>query len=545
MSQHDTNATTNAAPSANGVTPTVGRSVGVAAAMLAVSALLSRILGLAREMVIANFYATESVVDAYRASFTLPDLLAYFIAGGALSITFVPMFTAYMARDDEEGGWRLFSTVVSTMGLVLVGFTLLGEVFAPVLVPLLAPGFRLQPDTLALAITMTRIVIPAQLAFYLGGILQSTLFTRGVFWPAAVAPLIYNAGIIIGGVALKPWLGIQGFSYGVLLGAILGPLAVPLWAARRHIQYRWHFSPTDPGFREYLLLSLPLMIGVSLVTVDEWLCRYFASGEEGAIAQLSYARTLMMVLFAILGQATGQAALPYLSRLFQDGKPEAVGALLMSSAQRIVFFALVASAGLMACARPLVEVVYGHGRFSNQDAAAVASLLVPFAAGLTAWSLQAVVVRGYYARKDTVTPMVIGSVVACLAIPLYWGLYRLWGPYGLAVAGSLGISVNALTTLVVYRGQGHPLDCRPLFGGIARGLVFAVACGVAARLTGIVTHKWIAVASLDEGIVGSLLMLGAMSSVFAVAACFLALVLRPPELDVFTRRAGRLLGRQG
>ncbi len=89
------------------------------------------------------------------------------------------------------------------------------------------------------------------------------------------------------------------------------------------------------------------------------------------------------------------------------------------------------------------------------------------------------------------------------------------------------------------------MDCRPLFGGIARGLVFAVACGVAARLTGIVTHKWIAVASLDEGIVGSLLMLGAMSSVFAVAACFLALVLRPPELDVFTRRAGRLLGRQG
>ena len=288
----------------------VAGRVGAAALMLSVSVFLSRILGLLRDVILAYYYGADSGVDAYKASFTIPDWLNYLLAGGALSITFVPMFSSYLHRDDEEGGWRLFSTIATTMGAVFIAFTIAAEISAPELVAWLKPGFRDHPEKLALAVMLTRIVIPAQLAFYFGGLIQSTLFVRGIFWTAAISPLVYNLGIILGGVLLKPFVGIGGFSYGVVIGAVLGPFLLPVWAARRRIRYRWSFSVRDRGFVEYMAITLPLMVGVSLVTVDEWLYQYFASNRDSVIALLDYARKLMMLLFAMLGQATGQAALP-------------------------------------------------------------------------------------------------------------------------------------------------------------------------------------------------------------------------------------------
>jgi len=519
--------------------PSVARSIGLAAAMLAASALLSRVLGLGREMLIAGLYAASGSVDAYRASFTLPDLLNYFIAGGALSITFVPMFSACLARDDEEGGWRLFSTVTTTMGVVFLAFTLVGEAVAPRVVAWMNPGFAVAGASSArldLAVTMTRIVIPAQLAFYVGGLLQSTLFVRGIFWPAAVAPLIYNLGIILGGVLLRPWLGIEGFSYGVLAGAILGPLGMPLWASRRRVRFRWNLSPRDPGFVEYLKLSLPLMIGVSLVTVDEWLVRYFASEKPGEIAQLGYARTLMMVLFAMLGQATGQAALPYLTRLFHGGQERAMGTVLARSAQQVAFFAVVAAGGLIAMAAPFTAATYMHHRFTAQDTYATSGLLVLFAAGLVGWSLQAVVVRGFYARKDTLTPMIIGTITVFAAIPLYRWLYHVLGQGGLALASSLGITANAAATLLAYRLRKGTLPLRPIFMGVTRGLLFASVGGLAAYGAG----RLFGPAPFGSSILDNLIRLGLMATAFCLAVVPVAIWVKPPELyELLGKVAGR------
>lgn len=518
----------------------VGRSIGLAAAMLAASALLSRLLGLGREMLIAGLFAASGSVDAYRASFTLPDLLNYFIAGGALSITFVPMFSAYLTRDDEAGGWHLFSTVATTMGMVFLAFTLAGEAVAPQVVAWMNPGFAAagaSAQRLHLAVDMTRIVIPAQLAFYVGGLLQSTLFVRGIFWPAAVAPLLYNLGIIVGGVLLQPWLGIEGFSYGVLAGALLGPLGMPLWASRRRVRFRWNFNPCDPGFVEYLKLSLPLMIGVSLVTVDEWLVRYFASERPGEIAQLGYARTLMMVLVAMLGQATGQAALPYLTRLFQSGQERAMGTMLARSAQQVAFFAVVATGGLVALAAPFTAAAYLHHRFTLQDTVVTSGLLVLFAVGLVGWSLQAVVVRGFYARKDTLTPMLIGTLIVLGAVPLYRWLYQAAGPRGLALASSLGVLTNAAVTLLVYRFRKGTLPLRPIGLGFARGLLFALVGGLAAAGAG----RLLGPAPFGATLLNNLLRLGLMAAAFALACLPLALLLKPPELyELLGKLAGRL-----
>ena len=165
--------------------------MGIAALILSLSAFLSRILGSLREVVISARHGASGMTDAYYAAFTLPELMNYFLAGGTLSITFIPLFSAYMTRDDEAGGWRLFSTLITTMGLILLGFTLVGLWATPWVVTRMFSGFD-DPAQRALLIQMTRIVMPAQLAFYVGGLLQSTLFVRETFWPAAVAPLVYN-----------------------------------------------------------------------------------------------------------------------------------------------------------------------------------------------------------------------------------------------------------------------------------------------------------------------------------------------------------------
>ncbi len=513
--------------------------MGIAALILAVSMVLSRVLGFMREAIIAHLHGASAATDAYYAAFTVPDLMNYFLAGGTLSITFIPLFSAHMSKDDEAGGWRLFSTVATTMGSVLLVFTVLLTIFTPFLVPYLFPGFSGNAEQLELTIRMTRIVLPAQLAFYLGGLIQATLFVRETFWPAAISPLIYNLGIILGGVCLAPWFGIEGFAVGVLVGAVLGPLGVPLWAARKQIKFRPRFAPTDPAFLKFVWVTVPLMLGVSLVTVDEWLLRYFGSMHaEGAISWLNNSRKLMMFGFAVIGQAAGQAALPYLTRLYHEGKIDEMGEMLAESLRRVAFLSVVASVGLITLAQPIVFVVFRRGAYSTNDAQMTAELLTVFAVGLTAWAVQTMAVRGFYAQEDTWTPMILGSVVTVASLPLYWFLNQSFGLLGLAAATSIGMSVNAIATLVVFRIQGGGLPVLPVVLGSLRGLAFAVACGLPAHAVVYNLREWAKVGFTEQ-----LVTLSAGAGAFGFVALLLILAFRPQELEVVVGKIMRKLKR--
>lgn len=519
----------------------VASRLGIAALILAVSMLLSRILGFLREAVIAYAHGATAATDAYYAAFTLPDLMSYLLAGGTLSVTFIPLFSSYISRGEEEAGWRMFSTIASTMGLMVILFVIALEVFTPYLIPLVNPGFVNDPRQMELAVQMTRIVVPAQMAFYLGGLLQATLFVREVFWPAALAPLIYNLCIIAGGLLLEPWLGIQGFAVGVVVGAVLGPLLLPVWAARKEIRFKFRFAPRDPDFKTFVLLSLPLMIGISLVTVDEWLLKYFGSmAAPGAISWLNNSRKMMLVLFAVIGQAAGQAALPFLTRLFHQGKEAEMGEMLARSLQRIAFLSLIASAGLVVTAKPLIWLVFLRGHFTLADAEQTADLLVYFSIGLVAWALQTLGVRGFYARKDTVTPMIIGTVVVAISLPVYWWLYHTMSVTGLALATTIGISLNALATLLVYRYHTGTLPLRPIGAGMVRGTVFALACGLAAWGVRLGLEPWLDIQRPGQNI----LLLVLMGAAFFAAAALLTVWMRPPEADVVLTRLRRRLARK-
>ena len=457
--------------------------VGTAAVLLASSVLLSRVLGYAREALLAYRVGAGAATDAYYAAFQIPDLLNYLLAGGALSVAFLPLYTRELASGDTESADHLLATVLGTLSAVAVLATALLWWFAEPLIALQFPRF--DPQTKALTVYLTRIVLPAQVFFIAGGIVNATLFARGRFGAAAAAPLLYNGGIIAGGLFLTPRLevGIEGFAWGALVGAVLGPFLAPVLDARSRVRMRARFAPFDRIFLGYLAVAAPLMFGQTLLTVDEWYGRWFgALLGAGTVAHLGYARRLMLVPVAVVGQAIAAAALPTLARLWSEGRREDLDQVLLRTLQAGVALGVFGAAAFVLFSQDLVRVVYQHGAFTPADTRQVGAILAVLALAVPAWSIQQIAARAFYARGDTWRPMVLGTVVAVAAIPLYLALGGRFGVIGLAAAGSVGMSVNALATLGLARWLHGAPDLSRLFATTARAAVIAAVAAAAAAV---------------------------------------------------------------
>ena len=513
--------------------------MGFAAMMLSLSTLLSGALGFLRDVLVTSWYDAGTQSDAYYAAFRLPDMMNYFLAGGTLSITFIPLFSGYLARGEEQQGWRLFSALATVIGVLLCVATAALMLAAPWIVPHLFPGYN--AEQMSLTVTMTRIVLPAQLAFFWGGLLQATLFSRETFWPAAVSPLIYNALIILSGWVLADTFGVAGFSIGALLGAFCGPLLVPLLAARGEVRFKPNFDVRQEGFRRYVKLALPLMLGATLVTVDSWLHSYFGSSHaQGSVTLLNHSRKLMVFLFAIIGQAAGQAALPFLTNLYAEGREREMGEMLAQSLARVVFLALFAAAALAVTGEALVYALYHHGEFSAGDAEVTTKLLWLFAVGLTSWSAQTIAARAFYARQDTVTPMIVGTIVLAVSLPIYWALDEWLGVYGLALATSLSITLNVVAIVLVYRWRAGALPLKPLLDALARGALGAAPSALAAWGAGAALRSLFGIDDLGE-LAQAAALLGTQALVFVAVAALYMWLFKPPQSEVFLSKVRRKL----
>jgi putative peptidoglycan lipid II flippase len=405
-------------------------------------------MGLVREQIIGRTLGASREADLYFASFTLPDFLNYLLAAGALSIVFIPIFLAYLERGDEQGGWKAFS-VIANFILVAggIGIALL-MVFARPLAGLVAPGFT-DPGDVDTLVRLIRIILPAQFFHVVGGLLSAALQARDRHLLPAMAPLVYSAGIIAGGlVGAHAGMGADGFAWGVLAGSALGPFALPLYGC---LGMRMHWYPIlsfrNADLRHYLWLSFPIMIGFSIVVVDEWIIKNQASYlAEGALSYLQYGRTLMKVPMGVFGMAAGVAAYPTISRMVSAGKvAEAYGVLC--GAVRLLLFATFAAQVCMTLAGfEAAYLIWGvfSSRFSVADAQATGTILAFLCLGVGGWATQTVISRGFYALGSTWLPTTVGTIVAFLAVPLYVALRRQWGAIGLAIASSIAILVYVL-----------------------------------------------------------------------------------------------------
>ena len=319
--------------------------------LLMVSALLSGLLGLVRIKYVNFLFGAGVEQDAYQAAFGLPDFISYFLIGGAASISVITILNRYREAGDEEGGDRALSVILTTMLVVLGIGVLLGELIAPAYVWLFYKGFRTDPVRFALCTSLTRWMLPAQLFFFVGSVISARLQVRKIFIYQAFTPLIYNAGIILGAFFLHKLLGVYSLAWGVLAGSFVGaPLLNSLGAFRTGLRFHPVVNFHSPAFREWFRLSLPLMIGVTLVMFDRYFLQYFASAQLGGITLITNAKSLFNAPFSVIGPAAGAASLPFFASLFQQNRAHDFSASVARSVSRLFAVGMIVSAWMIALA---------------------------------------------------------------------------------------------------------------------------------------------------------------------------------------------------
>lgn len=508
------------------MTESATRKLGLAAALLVFTVFLSRVLGFVRDAVIAALFGATGRTDAFIAAFTIPDVLMYLVAGGTLSITFIPIYTRHLKANDEAGGNRVLSIIATAMTLLLVLGIAALEYFTPALTR--SYLHKLRSQDIELAAQLTRILLPAQLFFYLGGIASATLFSRKRFVAASMAPLIYNAGIIVGGAAFGRRFGIPSLAWGALAGAAVGQFGILVVAAwRAGMRYRPTLALGDASFREWLLATIPLMLAVTLVTADDWFIRYFAAADVGAISCLNYARKLVQVPIAVAAQAVGQASMPFFAQYWAEGRRKDLGDLVTSSTRSSAAIAALAACALIALGEPAVDLLFRRGHFSAAQVAPTAHFVMLFAAAIPLWAMQAIVARAFYAAGDTLTPAVAGTLVTVATIPIYWAMSRLLGSNGLVVASDVGIFLHTASLMLLLPRRLDTVDRRSIVVGTLRGY----AVGAAAALP-----AWAASACLPHGrLHGHLLTLVQLAVGGLVFLSLAALLARPLGADDIAR----------
>lgn len=443
--------------------------------------LLSRILGQARDTVISIVFGSNLHVDAYRAAFSIPDLLFFLIAGGALSSAFIPVFSEYIAKGEEEQAWKVYSTLTTFMGLVVLVFVVCAFIWTEPLVALTAPG--LPEEGRPLTVAMARILLPAQFGFFLGGLMFGTMNARNHFLVPGLSPSLYNIGIIVGALALAPLLPLPvfGLAWGALVGALAGNLVVPLLFMHRFgVRFRASLDLGHPGVLSVFRLMLPVVLGLSLPGVYAIVMRAFASHfGEGIINDLELGNRLMQAPLGIFGQGFAIAVFPTLSTLYALSKRDEFLVALGKSLRTVVFITLYLSAAMYVFSEDIVRVLNQYGKFTPEHTRLTADGLRFFSMGVFAWCAHPVLMRAYFAIRDTLTPVVLGSIVSGLFFVLCWALTQ----PGLGL-GYRGLPLSASVSAVVLM-FGMMIGLRARLGRVEgrrflRLLVVGGGCAVVA-----------------------------------------------------------------
>jgi len=421
--------------------------------------LISRVLGLVRDVVFARMFGASLVMDAFLVANRIPNMLRRFFAEGAFSQGFVPVMARYRERHTSKEAQEFVAATAGTLGLLLFVVTLLGVVAAPLLVVAVAPGFIGEDGRFELASLMLRFTFPYLFFVSLTALAGGVLNTHGRFAVPAFTPVILNVVLIAFAVWLSPRLTEPGMAlaYAVFVAGLL-QLAFQLPFLKSLGMLRWpRWRPAHEGVRRVGRLMLPAMFGSSVAQLNILIGGIIASMlGVGKISLLYYADRLMEFPLGLFGIALATVTLPYLSRQYASQSHAAFSATLDWSMRLVALIALPAALGLALLAEPLVATIFYGGAFAEQEVVLTALALQAFAFGLIGFSFVKILAPAYFARENTVTPVRIGLIALgvnfVLSVALAWYLTRIG--YAATHAGlALAISVAALlNAFLLYRG---------------------------------------------------------------------------------------------
>ncbi|MCE5321835.1 murein biosynthesis integral membrane protein MurJ [bacterium] len=453
-----------------------------AAGLMLVAVLLSRFLGLIRDMIIAHQFGQTGVTSAYTSAFNLPDLLYFFLSSGALSAAFIPVFTERFTNGKQKEAWEVYSIIACFMGIVMGGAVILFWIFAKPLVCVLAvPGFvKHHPELIPLTTLLTRIILPCQLFFFLGGLMMASLQSRQEFRATAAGPVIYNVGIIFGALVLSHWFNIAGVAIGTLIGAFAGNIVYTYyWMRKLGFEFHPSLNLRHPGVIKVAQLALPVVFGLGLPQIDVIVNRWFASFVSASAPSALYnANRLMQVPLGIFAQAAGTAILPLLATYaakhayddMRSGIAYGLRAIMVESIPSMMFMVIMAD--------PLVRTVYMSGKFGPESVNTAAVPLIFYSLGIFAWAGQAIVARGFFALQDTITPVVTGTIATIIFIPINYILMRHMGTGGIALATTIAVSLHFFALVWFLRKKLHGIEGGSVLKTVGRIIIAAALMGV-------------------------------------------------------------------
>lgn len=419
---------------------------------------ISRVLGYVRIVVIGRMVGhtpvTSADLDTFFAAFRLPDLIFQLAAAGALSSALIPIVSGLLAKDEQQRAWRMVSTVINLMLIALAALAIALFILAPVVMHAITPGFD-QPQ-LDRTVELTRIMLVSPIFLALGAVATSVLNSAGRFAASAVAPIVYNLAIIGAALLLGPTLGVGALAIGVVAGSLGHVLVQIRPLGRLGFRYAPRIDGHDPLARKALILMAPRALGLGATQITFIVVTALASTlGVGAVSDFNFAFTLLQIPLGIIGVPLGIVVLPSLSRDAAAGHETAFVALL-TRALRLLVYVMVPIAVLTAVLRgQVVDLLFGGSRISDRDLELIATTLACLLVGLAAHAMIAVQARAFYARQDTLTPVLaaVGAVAinSTLAV-LFVGPLEL-GLGGIALAIAIAAWVEAVALLVILRTQ--------------------------------------------------------------------------------------------
>jgi len=466
------------------------------AGLTGIATLTSRVLGLARDQVLAGYFGAGNDMDAFVVAFRVPNLVRDLFAEGAMSAAFVPTFTRELTLEGKEHAWRLGNNVLNGLLIVTGALVVLGIVFAGPLVGAYAGDFARVPGKLELTIELARIVLPFLTLVAIAAAAMGMLNSLHHYFVPALSPAMFNVATIVGVVALTPLMPrlgqppIMAVAIAALAGGF-GQAAIQWPPLRREgFRYRFTFAPRDPALHRILVLMGPGTIGLAATQVNLFVNTVLATSQgTGAASWLTYAFRLMYLPIGLFGVSIGTAVLPAVSRHATAGDTASMRRTVSRGLALMLALNVPATLGLVVLAQPIVQLLFERGRFLPADTAATAAALRLYAVGLAGYSAVRIASPTFYAIGESRVPAIVSGVAIVVNVSASVLLVRAIGFAGLALGTSLAAIANAALLLWLLRRRLGGLDERRLLSTLAKVVASAIAMAIVAGALQRVTDR--------------------------------------------------------
>ena len=456
-------------------------NIGWAAVIVGFFSFISRFLGVFRDHILAGQFGAGDEVDIYYAAFRVPDLIFNLLVLGALSAGFIPIFVNLLDKPegkigDNQAAWRFTNIIINSLLIILILLSIVGIVLAPQIMKAITPGF--SAEKLSKTVELSRLMFLSPLLLGLSGVVGGVLQSFKRFFVYSLSPIFYNLGIIVGALFLVPHVGLIGLAWGVVIGAFLHLLVqVP---TLRHLGFRYRFilDWRDKYLRQIGRIMVPRTLGLAVSQLNLLAMAVLASKlASGSLAVFNLANNLQSFPVGIFGLSFAVAAFPTMSALVNE--PEKLKVSLTATIRQILFLVIPSTVIIVGLRAQIIRVILGSGRFDWQDTILTMRTLSYFGISIFAQSLNAILVRVFYAYKDSATPFWISLVSTIVNVGLAWLLSGPLGVAGLALAFSVGSIVNFILLWIFLWAKASVLDTRTIVSGAFKMIIAAAISGLA------------------------------------------------------------------